>query len=110
MMTDMTIAKTIRSQIGGGAMYMLGAKDVVGHESALSFRVRGSREVNHIKVELEASDTYKMTFTKIGRSPSLKQLLKGATQKITTVAEVDGVYCDMLRPMIKKYTGLNTSL
>lgn len=108
-MNPMEIAKTIKSQIGGRSLYMLGATKLVaiGPQSdtkaslgGLQFRTGrvAAGEANVVRVELTADDTYTMTFHKLwGRSN--KQL-----------AKVKGVYCDQLNQVIELHTGLYTSL
>ncbi len=97
---DLTIQKTIRQQIGGQALYMLGAQNFVADKknNALMFRIRGSNKVNFIKITLNSMDLYDMEFGKVW----------GNTYKV--IAEENGVYSDMLNPLIKKHTGLNTKL
>ncbi len=94
------IAQNIYNQIGGKAFYMIGAKNLLSHgkENALSFRVRGSTKVNYIKITLNSMDLYDMEFGKI----------HGDKYKI--VAEENGVYNDMLKPLIEKHTELYTKL
>lgn len=97
----MNIAETIRRQIGGGSLFMLGARNLLDHGNAFSFRIRGSRKVNYVKITLDPSDTYTMEFKKIGRSPKFK---------VTDVAIFEDVYCDMLHSLIEDTTGLRTRI
>lgn len=97
-MSDLTIATEIRNQIGHKALYMLGAKNIAGDSNSLSFRIRGSQKVNHIKIALNSMDLYDMTFGKI----------RGDSYKV--VSEKNGVYNDMLHGIIESETGLYTSL
>lgn len=97
-MTDLTVANIIRDQLGRQALAMLGAKDLVGSEKALSFKIRGSKTVSHIRIELDPSDTYTVTFSKV-RGLNVKE-----------VAKLDGIYVDSLHPLIEKHTGLYTKL
>lgn len=94
------VAKIIIEQIGGKALFMLGAKNLLNHgeENALSFRIRGSKKVNYIKISLTPSDLYNMEFGKIW----------GHNYKV--VREVNEVYVDMLHSLIEDTTGLYTSL
>jgi len=94
----MTIAKTIANQIGNPALFMLGAKNLIDHGDALSFRVRGSKAVNYIKITLTPADLYTMEFGKVWGS------------KYTVKNVEDGMYFDMLRDAIERNTGLYTSL
>ena len=95
------IAATIQNQIGNRALYMLGAKNLIDHGDALSFRIRGSRKANYIKVTLDPSDTYSIEFKKLGRAPAYK---------VTDVADFSGVYVDSLHAIIERTTGLYTSI
>jgi hypothetical protein len=96
--TDMTVANEIRNQIGHKALFMLGAQYLMGDVDALSFRIRGSKLANHVKVQLMGDDTYAVTFTKI-RGLNCRQ-----------VAQVSDVYVDSLHDTIESNTGLRTSL
>ena len=99
-MSDLTIANIIRQQIGSKALYMLGAKNLVGGENFLQFAIRGSRKVNHLVVALDPSDTYTIKALKITQHGL----------KIKEVSEENGIYCDMLHKSIERQTGLSTSL
>jgi len=101
-MTDLTVANTIRDQIGTIAFRLLGAEHLSGDDKSLSFRIRGSRKVNHVKVELDDNDTYTMTFGKLTAST----IKKVGNYKV--VAKLDQIYADMLNQMIETHTGLYT--
>lgn len=93
------IAQTISNQIGGSALYMIGAKNLVAHEDGLSFRIgRNSKSVNYIKITLTSADLYDIEFGYI----------RGTTYKVRSSEE--GLYFDMLRSSIERNTGLYTSL
>lgn len=97
-MNDEQIARTIHSQIGGSAMYMLGAKNLCIVPNGLQFRVRGSKRVNLVQIVLNSMDTYDLEFGKIhGRNYSI-------------VEKRGGLYCDQLRQVIEEATGLYTKL
>jgi len=86
-MTDMTVAKTILSQLGGSQFVALtGAKNLVASKDTLALKVgRNSKGVTHVRVRLDPSDTYTVTF------------LKARAGEIKTLHEVSDVYCDALR-------------
>ena len=85
---------------------MIGAKTLIDHGDALSFRVgRNASGVNRLKITLDASDTYTMTFTKV---PSTRALCAGKDPKV--IAEVSGVYAASMKEVIEANTGLYTSL
>lgn len=93
------VANIIAQQIGGQALYMFGAKDLVGDKNSLAFRVRGSKTVNHVTVRLNfGTDSYIVTFRKI----------RGLDIKV--VEEIEPVFVDTLREVIARGTGLAASL
>lgn len=100
------IAETIRvHQIGRQACAMIGAHEFVygldtkeGAGPFLRFRIKGCRRVSIIKVTLNPSDTYTMTFLKV----------RGMDVRI--IEELDGLYADQLRSTIESVTGLAVSL
>jgi len=94
------VAEIIRQQIGHKALYMLGAYNLLSHgdENALSFRIKGSRKVNYIKITLTPADLYDMEFGKIKK------------YDYDVVETHNGVYVDMLHGLIEQETGLYTSL
>jgi hypothetical protein len=96
----MQVAETIKAQLGGRALYMLGASQLVGDANSLMFAIKGCRTVNKIRVQLDASDTYTIQFWKIGRGALSCKL----------VHEVSDVYADSLHAIIERQTGLYTSL
>jgi hypothetical protein len=55
-------------------------------------------KINYVKIVLEPSDTYTVTFGRI----------HGA--KYSVLSTVEGVYCDTLRAVFESETGLHTSL
>lgn len=98
-MTDLSVPIAILQQLGRPALVMLGAKDFLHAETALTFRVRGSKAVSHIRIELDrGSDTYKVTFSKV-RGLHVKE-----------VASLENVHSDSLHRLIESHTGLYTKL
>jgi hypothetical protein len=98
-MTDLAIANTIKDQIGGKALFMIGAKNLMGHENGLSFRVgRNAKKVNYVKITLNGRDLYDLEFGWI----------RG--MKYTVKATETDYYFDMLHSAIEEHTGMYTSL
>lgn len=95
--TEMAVANEIRRQLGR-ALFMLGAQNLGATSNSLSFKIRGSKTVSHIKVELTPADEYDVTFYKVRGNRIISQ---------ETIA---GIYCDMLATLISDKTGLATSL
>lgn len=95
-------AMEIIKQLGGNQFVaMTGASlFVYDHEknANVSFRFKGSRKTNHVKIQLNAMDTYDLTFYKI------------TTANFEIVKEYSGIYNDMLASTFKEVTGLNTRL
>ena len=101
-MSDISVARTISEQIGGRAFMMLGAKDLLGDENSLTFRIgHNAQGVTHIRVQLDPSDTYTMQFLKVGRAPRFERKV---------LSETDNVYVEDLRRIIEQKTGMYTSL
>ena len=102
------IAGTIRSQLGGGTLMMINAKNLVAVEKGLSFKVscRGTK-ANYITITLdEGTDTYNFLAQKItgGRWNSKK--MERSPIKKKTIKEAEGVYVDMLHELLAEATGL----
>ena len=96
-------AGVILKQLGGNKFIaMVGACDFVYDGKAkyanATMRIKAGRKVTHLKVQLDSTDTYVMTFYRIRGS------------KMTVVQEVKGVYNDMLQEVFTEVTGLATSL
>lgn len=110
MPTNLEVPNIIRQQIGNRAFVMMGAKNLCGDETSLTFDVRGSKLANHVKVTLDPSDTYTVKVMKI-RGNKLEAILAGAPGVIVKVTgERDMVYADMLKPVLETLTGLYLSL
>lgn len=96
----MKVAETILSQIGGARRLslMVGDKHFLGGENSLGFQFKGCRKANVCKITLNAMDTYDMEFTKV-----VKWNINGYTK-------IEGVYCDQLKEVFERTTGLYLSL
>ena len=96
----MSIAQTILQQLGGNRFVMMtGAKNILAGDNYISFKImRNAKGVTHVKITLTPLDLYHVEFIKI----------RGTN--ISTVFEFDNVYCDQLRNLFEKETGLYTSL
>lgn len=101
-MTDMTVAKTILQQLGGNKFItMTGARNFVGHDNALSFRLpRAANGINRVEITLEPSDTYKVEFGRV----------YGKVGGYGPRAQFEGVYADGLVELFEQTTKLYTKL
>jgi hypothetical protein len=102
--TDLTVANAILAQLGGPRFVaMTGAKHLVGAPASLSFKLpRGGKDgINAVRVELDAADTYTVTFSKISR---------GRSYASATIDVVPNVYADNLQAIFTAHTGLHTRL
>jgi hypothetical protein len=101
----MTVATTILEQLGGNRFRaMTGARDFVGDADSLAFKLpsRFAKDgINVVKIKLDPSDTYTVTFSKLGRAPK---------RSLTVVAELSDIYADSLQSVFKSHTGLDTHL
>ncbi len=97
---DNNVANIIASQIGNRAFFMIGAKNLLGSENALQFKVgKNAKGVTHITVTLDADDTYTVTAVSCR-----------GTRPIVAKGEFTMVYADQLRSIIEALTGMYTSL
>ena len=90
------IANTIYNQLGGIALFALGAKDFVADRNYLQFRIRGSKRFTHIGIALNGKDLYDITFYKI----RAHEVLEHCTQQF------NDYYADQMHALIEEQTGL----
>lgn len=98
---DQQVAKTILQQMGGTNRLraMLGTKQFVSLDNGVQFKFPSPHGgPNFVKIILDPSDTYIMTFGRV----------RGTQFKKTK--EHSGVYADQLRKLFEKETGLYLSL
>jgi len=94
-MSDLTVAKTILYQLTAKALFMYGARNVVGSENSLTFRLgRNAINCNCIRITLNSLDLYDIEYLAI----------RGVTVK--EKASSNGVYADQLNDVISSVTGL----
>jgi hypothetical protein len=99
-MTDLTVANTIREQIGHKALYMIGAKNFIGSRNSLTFRImRNEMKVTYITVTLNGNDYYDVDFFKMKRDFSR-----------VYISQCKDVDFTMLRNLIQTETHLYVSL
>lgn len=100
----MSIAQTILQQLGGRRFVtMTGAKDLLGSENSLLFRLPerfALNGINKVRVTLDRMDTYTITFLKCNFRKHEFQI----------VAEHTDIYFDQLQAVFTEVTGLDTSL
>ncbi len=98
------VSQAILDQLGGRAfLAMTGARDLVGGERRLTFRLpRGfaKDQINRVEIVLEASDTYSVRFTKGNAQARVRRIVRYET----------GIYHDMLAPLFRDATGLETRM
>jgi len=95
------VAETILQQLGGAGRVsvMTGANTFVAEPQALSFKFKGSRKANNVRIELDkATDTYNVVFNKIVRYEPRE------------VKAVEFIYWDQLKPLFEEVTGLYLTL
>jgi hypothetical protein len=104
MTSNTQIATTILEQLGGRRFVMMtGAKNLIAHPNALSFKLPGGGGfakdgINYVKITLDPSDTYTVEFSRV----------RGRTVK--TLHTVSDIYAENLRDVFTRATGLQTSL
>jgi hypothetical protein len=96
---DLTVANTIRAQLGVVTLAMLGAHEFVGWPDGLQFAIKGSpKKITKVWIALAPGDTYTVRF------------YRGRGVNLAVVAEHEGVYVDQLHDIIEHETGLYTRL
>jgi hypothetical protein len=104
MSTNLEVANEILNQLGGRRfMVMTGAKNFVGSENSLSFKLPSKPHyvkdgINAVRITLTPADDYTVEFLKIRKF------------NVQTVAVVDQIYNDTLRQCFTNRTGLETSM
>ena len=101
MSTDMRVAETILSQLGGNRFrVMTGAKNFAATDNSLRMRIgRNKTNANYMEVSLNMLDLYYITFAKVTKMGEMK-----------SVKTYDNVYNDMLVEIFESHTGMYTSL
>ena len=101
-MSDMTVANTILSQLGGRRfLVMTGANNLFGDDRSLTFKLpaRFAKDgISGVKVTLNRKDLYDVRYLKI------------AGKKVVDVATTEDLYAEDLRKDFTRKTGLETSL
>jgi hypothetical protein len=108
----MEVAKTIYAQLGRLTLAMLGATNFVGDVNSLSFRIKGSKKVNYIKIILTPMDVYTVEFGKIRKVDPMAAISMSEDEYMNAsykvVNKVENVYFDDLHSVIENNTGLYT--
>lgn len=102
-------ARTVVNQMGGWGklramigMWSASYDENEAHEPILQFKFKGSRTYNFCQVTLNGNDTYTLEIGQIRK--------KNGVPTYVVRFQEDNVYCDMLKPMFEKVTGLYLSL
>ena len=92
-------AKTILEQMGGvnKIKAMTGASNFGADKNYVTFKFKGSRTANHVRITLNSMDLYDIVFFKITKL------------KFKEVGQYTGIYNDQLKETFEKYTGLYLS-
>ena len=101
MRFDMSVAKTILSQLGGNKFCALtGAKNFIDTGDGLSMKIgRNKTSSNYLKITLNMMDLYDVRFSRV--SP------KGGERSVT---EYNNIFNAQLVEVFEKHTGMYTSL
>jgi hypothetical protein len=101
MSTDMRVAETILSQLGGNRFrVMTGAKNFAATDNSLRMKIgRNKTNANYMEVSLNMLDLYDITFAKVTKMGEMK-----------SVKTYENIYNDMLVEIFESHTGMYTSL
>jgi len=97
-MTDLTVANTIRTQLGGHRFsVMTGATNFVGSDNSLTFRLPRSisPKIRYVRIDLTPADLYD---------------IKYINAKGFVVSEDRGIYAEDLQRVFTATTGVYTHL
>jgi hypothetical protein len=96
---NITVANTIREQLGRRAFAMMGAKNLFAKGPGLQFDVgTNAKKISRIIITLDPSDTYTV------------KAYKGRGINTKLVSTTSDVYADSLHTVIESLTGLYLSL
>lgn len=105
MTRNQEIAQVILQQLGGmnKLAVMTGAKDFLAIENGVQFNIgKNAKGVNKVIIKLTAQDLYDVEFGVVRR-------VKGVpTYKV--LDKTEGAYCDMLKALFEKATGMYLTL
>lgn len=98
----MNAGQIILDQLGGAGRLsaMIGANSIGYGEKHLTFQFKGIRQMNMIRVELNGSDLYDITYLKFNKR----------TFEIKEVDALNDVFASDLKSSIERTTGLALSL
>lgn len=104
-MATYEIAQTILQQLGGHHFIaMTGATNLIADAHSLGFRLPAhfaKKAIRFIRIDLEPSDTYRVSFFAQGKAP---------TGEIKLVADDEDISVENLRQLFTEVTGLYTHL
>lgn len=99
---EIAVAAVILEQLGGRLfLRMTGAKHLLAHPYALSFRLPSNfakNGINYVRIDLNAMDLYDITYSRVRGGETLHE------------EKLRDVYGDQLRDIFTSATGLETSL
>ena len=100
MPIDLTIARTIIEQLGGRFSMMTGAKNFVGNNTGVTFKIGGGAKngINCVRITLTPMDDYTLEFMRIWGT------------KVKEISKIKGVYNDNLQKVFTAETGFDTNL
>lgn len=98
------VALTILCQLGGNQFVaMTGARNMLVFPTGLKFSIpshMANNKINTVQVTLNGDDLYDVDFLKVNMQKQIN----------TVVSAHRGIYCDQLRELFERETGLRTSL
>lgn len=107
------VAATILNQLGGNRfVVMTGSKNFIYTENSLQMELtRNQLGAKFLIITLTSMDDYNLEFVKIKTTYEKIGTMKfpAKTERIT-LKTFEGVYCDQLRGIFERETGLYTSL
>lgn len=96
--TEQQIVTTIVNQLGGNQFVVMTGAQLMRDGAKLIVKFKGSKVANYMTIVLNSMDTYDVHFSKVRAG------------KQTNIREYNGMYCDQIRGLFERVTGLRTSL
>ena len=113
-MSDLRVANTILSQLGGNKfIVMTGSKNFVCDASSITMHLaKNCSKANRLKITLNGKDLYDMRFYRYTapRYSTRGGEFKTYPEKVTVVKEYNDVFADQLQELFTSVTGMYTHL
>lgn len=111
-MSSPFVSQEILKQLGGNKfIVMTGVSNLVYDDYSLMMTLpKNKSKANRLKIKLEPTDTYTMTFFKYTGPRKKKNSFEYTEPKSEEIVKYEDVYCDSLQELFTEVTGMYTHL